>query len=127
MTLSDLKTVREHNLPIKIIILNNGTQDMVRVWEDLFFEKRITATENIEGPSFSKLANSFGIESIVTNKENLKNNMKYFLDYKGPILMECITERDYCFPLVPPGAGLDEMILSKKNISDLDSSNNAPS
>ena len=53
--------------------------------------------------------------------------MKYFLDYKGPILMECITERDYCFPLVPPGAGLDEMILNKKNISKIDSKANAPS
>lgn len=41
--------------------------------------------------------------------------------------MECITERDYCFPLVPPGAGLDEMILNKKNISKIDSKANAPS
>ncbi len=127
MTLSDLKTVKEHNLPLKILILNNGTQDMVRVWEDLFFEKRITATENIKGPQFSKLAESFGIKALKTNKNNLKNNMKYFLDYKGPILMECITERDYCFPLVPPGAGLDEMILNKKNISKIDSKANAPS
>lgn len=127
MTSSDLKTVKEHNLPVKILILNNGTQDMVRVWEDLFFEKRITATENIQGPQFSKLAESFGIKGIKTNKNNLKNNMKYFLDYKGPILMECITERDYCFPLVPPGAGLDEMILNKKNISKIDSKANAPS
>jgi len=127
MTLSDLKTVKEHNLPLKILILNNGTQDMVRVWEDLFFEKRITATENIQGPQFSKLAESFGIKGITTNKDNLKNNMKYFLDYKGPILMECLTERDYCFPLVPPGAGLDEMILEKENINNLDSKANAPS
>jgi len=127
MTLSDLKTVKEHNLPLKILILNNGTQDMVRVWEDLFFEKRITATENTQGPQFSKLVESFGIKGIKTNKNNLKNNMKYFLDYKGPILMECITERDYCFPLVPPGAGLDEMILNKKNISKIDSKANAPS
>ncbi len=127
MTLSDLKTVKEHNLPIKILILNNGTQDMVRVWEDLFFEKRITATENIQGPQFSKLAESFGIKSITTTKNNLKKNIKYFLDYKGPILMECLTERDYCFPLVPPGAGLDEMILNKKNISKIDSKANAPS
>ena len=100
---------------------------MVRVWEDLFFEKRITATENIYGPQFSKLAESFGIKGIITNKDNLKKNMKYFLNYKGAILMECITERDYCFPLVPPGAGLDEMILNKKNINKLDSKAQAPS
>jgi acetolactate synthase-1/2/3 large subunit len=100
---------------------------MVRVWEELFFEKRITATENIRGPQFAKLAESFGIKGIITNKNNLKSNMKYFLDYKGPILMECFTERDYCFPLVPPGAGLDEMILNKKNIDKLDSNTQAPS
>ena len=127
MTLSDLKTVKEHNIPIKIIILNNGTQDMVRVWEDLFFEKRITATENLNGPQFSKLAKSFGIKGIITNKKNFKKNMKYFLNYKGPILMECLTERDFCFPLVPPGAGLDEMILNERNINIIDSKASAPS
>ena len=52
MTFGDLKTVKEHNIPIKIIICNNGCQDMVRVWESLFFDNRITATTNNCNPSF---------------------------------------------------------------------------
>jgi len=119
MTLSDLKTVKEHNLPLKILILNNGTQDMVRVWQELYFEKRFTASENINGPNFSKIAESFGITGIRTDKSNLKSNMKRFLEFKGPILMECVTERDYCLPLVPPGAGLDEMILNKSDVNKM--------
>ena len=113
MTLSDLKTVKENGLPLKILVFYNGTQDMVRAWQKLYFEKRFTASENTNGPNFSKLAEPFGITGIRNDKSILKGNMKRFLDFKGPILMECVTERDYCLPLVPPGTGLDEMILNK--------------
>lgn len=117
MTLSDLKTIKEHNLPIKILLMNNGTQDMVRVWETLFFNGRITATKNKNNPFFDNLAESFGIKGcICNNKKNLSSKIKYFLNYDGPILMNCIVEPDYCFPLVQPGAGLDEMILNENKI-----------
>ena len=112
MTLSDLKTISEHKLPVKILILNNNSQDMVRVWEELFFENRITATKNIKNPEFSELAESFGIKGILCNNQtNLSKSISEFLDYSGPVLLECKVEKDYCLPLVQPGAGLDEMIL----------------
>ena len=117
MTLTDLKTIKEHNLPVKILLMNNGTQDMVRVWETLFFDGRITATKNKSNPFFDNLAESFGIKgSICNNKLNLSKQIKYFLEYDGPILMNCIVEPDFCFPLVQPGAGLDEMILTEDDI-----------
>ena len=120
MTLTDLKTIAEHKLPIKILILNNSSQDMVRVWETLFFNERITATKNIKNPSYDYLANSFGIISIkCERKNNLENCINNFMNYDlGPILLECIVEPDICLPLVAPGAALDDMILyDDKNIN----------
>ena len=112
MTLTDLKTVVEHNLPIKILILNNGTQDMVRIWEKLFFDDRITATTNEINPNYVKLAKSYGLIGIKCNsRKELQINMERFMNYNGPILMECNVKPDICLPLVAPGAGLDEMLL----------------
>ena len=68
MTISDLKTIKEYNIPIKIVILNNNMQGMVNIWEQLFFENRITATTYNNNPSFTKLANSFGIRSLYCDK-----------------------------------------------------------
>ena len=117
MTLTDLKTIVENSLPIKILILNNNSQDMVRVWEKLFFEDRITATENKINPSFKRVANSYGIVSMKCESlENLELHMEQFMNYNyGPILLECKVVPDVCLPLVAPGAGLDEMILYDDN------------
>ena len=113
MTLTDLKTIVEHDLPIKILILNNETQDMVRVWETLFFNKRITATKNKRNPCYKSLSESYGITSLKCNSlDDLELSINNFINYNdGPILLECKVEPDICLPLVPPGAGLDEMIL----------------
>jgi len=112
MTMSDMKTIVEYNLHVKILILNNNSQDMVRVWETLFFEKRITATQNKMNPEFSNVAEGFGIKGFLCNSQiDLPNKIDLFLNYNGPALLECKVEKDYCLPLVQPGAGLDEMIL----------------
>lgn len=112
MTLSDMKTIVEYDLPVKILILNNNSQDMVRVWETLFFDNRITATQNKKNPEFSKVAEAFGIKGMVCNSQSgLADKISEFLEYDGPVLLECKVEKDYCLPLVKPGAGLDEMIL----------------
>ena len=121
MTSTDLKTVVENNLPIKILILNNNTQDMVRVWEKLFFDDRITATTNTVNPSYKKLAHAYGLISMKCDSLNsLELYMNTFMDYNdGPILLECKVEPDVCLPLVAPGSGLDEMILFDNNLKIL--------
>ena len=120
MTFGDLKTVKEHNLPIKIFICNNSSQDMVRVWENLFFKDRITATKNEINPNFKELANSFGITSIYCDSlYGLESTISFAMDYNGPILCEIKTEPDYCFPLVAPGKALDDMILLDDSIKSL--------
>ena len=116
MTGMELITIKRYNLPIKIFIMNNKKQDMVRVWEDLFFEKRFTATDLPDNPDYCKMANSFGIASIRCNlKEDIKGKIDYALKYKGPILVDFVTDTDYCLPLVAPGKSLEETFNYQDN------------
>lgn len=112
MTCTDMKTIVEHNLPVKIAIMNNNSQMMVNVWEKLFFDERYTATINKRNPEFTKLANSYGIKSIkCDNKKYLAETVEYFINYPNSILCEFKIEQDMCLPLVGPGKALDDMIL----------------
>ena len=112
MTSSDMKTIMEYNLPIKIAIMNDSKQMMVNIWERLFFEERYTATINNNNPDFPKLAESFGIKSFkITTQDELENVTNNFLSYKGPALCEYVVEPEICLPLVGPGKALDDMIL----------------
>ena len=112
MTCTDMKTIMEYNLPIKIAIMNDSKQMMVNIWERLFFEERYTATINNKNPEFTKLAESFGIKSFKTdNQDNLQEITNEFLSHKGPALCEYIVEPEICLPLVGPGKALDDMIM----------------
>ena len=117
MTSCDLKTIVENNIPVKIIIMNNKSQMMVQAWEQLFFENRITATENKRNPDFVKLGESYGIKSIsCSHIDDLRNTIRFLLSYRGPILCEFKIPKDICFPIVPPGNNLDKMIHSKEEL-----------
>lgn len=112
MTSSDLKTIKEYNLPVKIAIMNNDSQQMVNVWEELYFDKRYTATINHNNPDYVKLAESYGIKALeCSNVTNLNKTITEFINYDGPILCEFKVKKGYCLPLVGPGKALDEMIL----------------
>ena len=119
MTMNELKTIKENNLPIKIAVLNNSVQGMVNVWEELFFDKRYTATINKNNPDFCLLAESFGIKSIKCNNSlDLDSKTKEFLDYDGAILCEYVVDNEICLPLVGPGKALDDMIMYEDYISN---------
>ena len=113
MTLSDLKTAKQYDLKnLKILILNNKTLGMVDIWEKLFYDNRITATDNSYCPDFYKVAKSFGIKNLYcNNKKNLNKVLYKFLNTSGPVLCEVNVEHTPCYPLVAPGKSLDEMIL----------------
>ena len=117
-TLSELRTINKYNYPIKIAIMNDSQMSMVKTWEKLFFDERYVATDLNENPDYVKLAESFGIKGIsCENVHNLKKTIKYFLNYDGPIVCNFKTQSEMCFPLVAPGAALDDMILdSNQNI-----------
>ena len=112
MTMSDLKTIREHNLPIKIAVMNNNAQMMVTICEKLFYNERYTATINDFNPNYADIAHAFGIQSLTCSDPNmLDETLKQFISYDGPVLCEFKVERDICLPLVSPGKALDDMIM----------------
>lgn len=111
MSLHDLKTVAEYDLPIKIIVLNDGCLSMVRAWEKLYYDERYVATTLHRNPNYRKLAKSFGIPPLYCEKESsLRQNIELALRQEGPVLLEVKVESDVCLPLVGPGKGLDEML-----------------
>ena len=118
MTLSDMKTAIQYNLSnLKIIVLNNKTLGMVDTWEKLFYDNRITATDNKHAPSFYNVAKAFGFKVMkCSNKKMLDNTIDAFIDTPGPLLCEFNVGSTECFPLVAPGKALDDMILSNDKI-----------
>lgn len=119
MTMSDMKTIKQHNINnVKIIILNNNTLGMVDIWEKLFFDGRITATDNKYAPNFHKLAINFGIDGLYCDKKSkLEKSIEIFLNHSTNVLAEFKVIHTPCYPLVPPGASLDEMIINDNNIN----------
>ena len=113
-TLSELKTVANYDLPIKIAILNDSCFSMVHTWESLFYEGRHTATDLKKNPDYVKLAEAYGIKSLYCDKrELLDSKIDEFLSYDKAILCEFKVQGEPCFPLVPPKAALDDMIMFK--------------
>jgi len=111
MTLNDLGTVMEHQLPIKMAIMNDKRQQMVHVWQRLFFDGRLVATDNTN-PDFVKLAESYGIKAVQCHTaEDLPRAVKEFMEYPGPVLGDFHTVPDICLPMVAPGKALDDMHL----------------
>ena len=120
MTSVDLATVVNNKLPIKIALMNDSRQQMVYIWQKLFFDGNIISTEN-NNPDYGKLAEAYGIEYLMCdNKRDLYFAVDLMLNREWPILVDFKVVPDMCTPLVAPGKGLDEMILLEDNIVELD-------
>jgi len=112
MSINDLKTLAEYNLPVKILVMNNGTLDMVRTNQQSHFARHIVGADFNAVPKYADIAKGFGIKGIAcSHKKNLKECMDIFLSHNGPILMDCQVAQDYSLPYVPQGAGLSEQII----------------
>jgi len=114
MTFTELKTVAEQNIPVKILILDNESQMMVEYWQRLFHDERYLAVTNTQNPDYCVLADAFGIKNLYCDsQENLEEVMQKFLfeDPDKPVILHARIERTPCLPLVAPGAPLQDMIL----------------
>jgi acetolactate synthase-1/2/3 large subunit len=113
MTLTELTTAKANNVPVKIVILDNGHHGMVRQWQELFYNRRYSASQlKRSNPDFAKIAEAFGIFSMrVSKKKDVPGALKKILNYKGPALLHCVvTECDNVFPMVPAGNALDQVM-----------------
>lgn len=113
MVSQDLATVAANKLPIIIAILNNGYLGMVRQWQELFYDRRYSHVDlDVGTPDFVKLADAYGIKGIrVTEVDEVEKVLKEAIEAREPILLEFVVAREEnVFPMVAPGASIDEML-----------------
>jgi acetolactate synthase-1/2/3 large subunit len=114
MNSQELATLVQYRLPVKIVILNNNFLGMVRQWQHLFFHNRFSQT-CMESPiDFVKLAEAYGATGLqATKPEEVEEVIRKALDTPGPVIMEFkICREENVLPMVPAGAGLNEMVLA---------------
>ncbi len=112
MTAMELATIRQYNLPVKVAILNNNFQGMVRQWQQLFYKGRFSHSEMVN-PDFAAMAESFGIRGIrCERKEDVLKTVKEMVNHPGPCVVDFLCETaENVYPMVASGKGLHEMEL----------------
>jgi acetolactate synthase-1/2/3 large subunit len=108
----ELATAAEYNIPVKIAILNNNFQGMVKQWQELFYKGRLSYTK-MHNPDFAKLAEGFGVKGIKCNrKEDIARCVEEMIAHPGPVVVDFLCEaNEHVYPMVPGGKALDDMEL----------------
>ena len=113
MNIQELGTLSQYNLPVKVVVLNNGWQGMVRQWQESFYEERYSASEMTGGmPDFPALAEAFGVRGVqISERSQLRDQLQAALAHPGPAFIEVKVRRnENCYPMVPPGASNAQMV-----------------
>ena len=113
MNIQEMATAVQYGLPVKVVILNNGYLGMVRQWQQLFFDKRYSATCLDYAPDFVKLAEAYGAVGLrATKPKEVEPVLKEGLFSKDTVIMDFQVEKEECvYPMVPAGAAVTEMLL----------------
>jgi len=115
MTLYELATAALHKLPIKIFVLNNHYLGMVRQWQELFYDNRLSGVDLEGNPDFVKLAESYGIKGINIEKSgDVSGKVAEALAYNdGPVVINCeVVKTDNVYPMIPAGRGYTDMLVN---------------
>ncbi|MGC3943866.1 MAG: biosynthetic-type acetolactate synthase large subunit [Chryseolinea sp.] len=112
MTVQELGTIMQYQIPVKIVVLNNNFLGMVRQWQQLFHGKRYSFTE-MQNPDFVKLAEAYSIPARkVEDRGQLQDALSEMLNAKGPYFLEVVVgKEDNVFPMVPAGSGVGDVLL----------------
>jgi len=116
MTLAELATAAIHKLPLKVLIINNHYLGMVRQWQSLFYENRLSGVDLVGNPDFVKLAQAYGIKAFrIARSADLARVLRDALAYKdGPCVIDAeVDKEDNVFPMIPAGAGYGKMLISE--------------
>jgi acetolactate synthase-1/2/3 large subunit len=114
MTQSELATAVIHKLPVKIVIANNHYLGMVRQWQAMFFDNRLSGVDLEGNPNFVKLAEAYGCKGFrIKRSADVRRILQAALEYTdGPCIIDVEVEKeDNVYPMIPSGASLDEIIL----------------
>ena len=112
MTIQELGVIFQHNVPVKIVVLNNDHLGMVRQWQELFFERRYASTVMVN-PDFVKIAEGYHIKSKrVSERRDLKATIQEMIASKDPYFLEVKVEKEAnVFPMIPTGASVSDIRL----------------
>ena len=114
MNIGELETVTTYDLPVKVVVLNNFGDGMVKQWQKLFFKGRLSASDrSLHKKDFVKAAQADGFRYAVRldRKEDVERVVGEFLSFQGPAFLEVMIDRDAgVYPMVGPGQSYDEMI-----------------
>lgn len=117
MNLNELATISHYNLPVIILVANNGTLGMVRQWQKLFYDKRYSATTLDRPPDFVKLADAFGIRGFRAKTEaEFRDAFSRAIAERTPAVIDCFMDIDeMVLPMVPAGKPIDELLLDAQS------------
>ena len=112
MTLQELATAVTYNVPLVILIMNNGVLGMVRQWQTLFYDKHYSNTVLNRKTDFVGLAKAFGADGMTaTNVDELENALKKAFSYNGTFVVDCLIDKDeFVLPMLPPGGSMDDIM-----------------
>ncbi|PZC47953.1 MAG: acetolactate synthase-1/2/3 large subunit [Chloroflexi bacterium] len=112
MTMSELATMVENNIPVKFAVINNNCLGMVRQWQQFFYDKRYVATMYTHNPDFVKLADAFGMPAArVTERSQIRAAVEQAMAHDGPFLIDFQVEvEENVFPMIPAGQSTTEMM-----------------
>jgi len=114
MSIPELGTIASNGLPIKIVVMNNGYLGMVRQWQELFYNNRLSSVQLDCFPDAEKLAGAYGFRgSTVENPRELAGALEAMVREPGPYLLNVrVTPFENVYPMVPAGGAINEMVLS---------------
>ena len=120
MVCQELATIREYDIPVIAVVLENRTLGMVYQWQSLLYDERHSQTLLGNSPDFVKLSESFGINSVrITKPGETKEALSSAIRDNEPILLDVVIDPNESLPMLPPGAGINEMIGEYKLEKDV--------
>jgi len=117
MCAQELAICAIHNLPVKIVILNNQVLGMIRQWQELIYDNRFSHMDLSGSPDFVKLAEAYGVKGLrATNKDEARQVWQTALTTPGPVLIDfVVSQNENVYPMVTPGSTIDDMIMGDEN------------
>ncbi len=115
MNIQELATIRRLDLPVKMVVLNNGYLGMVRQWQEIFWNHRYSGTDMSDNPDFVRIAQAYDIDAYrVSGPEEIAPAVEKMIQTPGPVLLDVHIEREAnVYPMVPDGEALDNIILER--------------
>ena len=115
MTQCELATVAKEKLPVKILIVDNKYLGMVRQWQELFFENRLSGVALDDNPDFVTLAKAYGMKGFfINNKEHMHEVLEEALAYEGPCIIHALVAlEENVFPMIPAGKSAKDIVLKQ--------------